>query len=149
MATKNFMPQLLVIGLSLCFGFAHATSKDDDDSRARREYLKSRYDDFFIHYHSLFNFEESRKKGVEDLRAKAIEKRSAHEAARRQYIKTRKLPGPYNHIDDGTRKTETDPAKIAARKAFIEHREELKRLEKTQPRISDPVQSGLVDPLNQ
>jgi hypothetical protein len=128
---------------------ARSAQQDDDDSRARREYLKSRYEDFFIHYHSLFNFEQNRKKGTQDLHAKSIENQSAKELARRQYLKTRKLPGPYNEMNDGTKKGETDPAKIAARKAFIEHRQELKRLEKTQPHIPDAVQTGIVDPLNQ
>ena len=139
MATK------IVLLLALSFSYAQ---DEDQQFRNRREYLKSRYEDFFIFYDFLDHFEKSKNVGKSELQGVRQKNEIQKETARKEYLKTRKLPGPYTLFDQSTETKEALKKKDEARAEFINHRAALKRLERAARKVPEEVESGLVDPIN-
>jgi hypothetical protein len=114
----------------------------------RRDYLRSRYEDFYMHYDFLYRYDSHKMDGSSDLRVSRQQVEREKEKARKEYLRTRKTPGPYLHIEDGSEKAMAEAKEREPfRREFIQNRAALERLEKSVPSLPENVSSGLVDPL--
>jgi len=148
MATKNTLVSLCVgvtIAVLVCGSEVYATSKEENEFKVRREYLKSRYEDFFLHYDFIDHYVMMKNRDTDKLKTERLKDDHSKDQARREYLKTRKLPGPYKDIEDGTNNKEDQKLKDQARREFLEHRSALERLEKNIQKIPPEIDSGLED----
>ena len=146
MATKNPRKGLLLGWVVLLlWGHGIQALTDEEEFKVRRDYLKSRYEDFFLHYDFVDQYEHKKNRGGELLRGERLKQVQEKDQSRRDYLKVRKLPGPYREIEDGTGNKEDQKKKDLARKEFIEKRSALRRLEKNVQKIPPEIDSGLED----
>lgn len=148
MATKNTLFSLclgLTAAVFICGPEVGATPAEENEFKVRREYLKSRYEDFFLHYDFIDHYEALKNRDSDRLKTERLKDDQIKDQARREYLKTRKLPGPYKDIEDGTNNKEDQKIKEQARREFLSHRSALERLEKTVQKIPPEIDSGLED----
>lgn len=120
---------------------------EDDETAFRREVkdLNQRYEDFFAHEAEEKRYYERLKSGVSDVKANRKEVRRAEESALRKF-KSEKRPPPDSSALEAQHEAELKAERQIhdrRRKAYIENRNQLRRISNSARKIPENRDSGL------
>lgn len=126
---------------------AFRVAAEDDEAAFQREVkdLNRRYEDFFAHEAEEKRYYERLKSGVGDVKANRKEVRHSEESALRKY-KSEKRPPPDSSALEAQHEAELKAERQIhdrRRKAYIENRNQLRRISSSARKIPENRDAGL------
>ena len=141
MATLFF----LLLSLSTSWG---QNLTGEAEFQQKKEFLSSRFDDFFARQQQLQNMSEQREKAAGEVGPARIQEEKNKEKARQEYVRNRPKPADREADRIAHEKAQAELAKQMNeyRKNYVQRQETLMKMFSKSRQVPPEYDSGLVDP---
>lgn len=124
---------------------------EDAEFQQKKEFMNSRFEDFFNRQQQLQNTNEQRDKAAGEMGPARLQEEKNKELARQEYIRNKPKPADKEADRIAHEKAQAEMAKQMNeyRKGYVQRQEMLMKMFSTSKKVPSEYDSGLVDPASE